>query len=342
MNSEVLLGKMMPPSQEFYLAQHTVLYLGDEFIPFEEYDSTTQKEVEKLHHTKKYLLNLKFETKSWQYAWRSTRCTKDTLHTFAVSVLSPEPVPLPYNQTSQETMNINNHSSSSSSSSSRSSSGISGLTSFPSETAPHLQLGGPETGKILYKVYQSCCEKFTVSCVRRSEKVKVAKQAGRSSSVKGIEQLERLVKKGRSASPEYIILPPSVASKRQRLSQLLSESKRSEQEDDVDEEDERVEDADEGAEIGGYHLDRAVAADSERERSLQQQQQHEQLQEQLLEERDEQTLILQPNPYRHLRQQGHHNRHQMQQQPQQQISIEEDFEGLKKARDAIFGPPHRP
>lgn len=173
-NEEVLSSKLKPPSKEYYLAQRAVLYLGNDCIPIQEYDKTLQKEVEKLHDTKKYLIELMFESKSWQYAWRSTRCTKDTLHTFVVSVLSPEPLPLPPNQSTHEAMSISINSNRTCSSSDNNS-----LPSHPLETATHMQSSGQGSRKLLYKVYESCCEGFTVSCVRRSKNVKMTKQEPR-------------------------------------------------------------------------------------------------------------------------------------------------------------------
>lgn len=68
------------------MAQKDIAYLGVEALPSASPPSGPDSKPVTTH---KYLIHLKFESKSWQYSWKSTRCTKDTDHSFVISVLAP-------------------------------------------------------------------------------------------------------------------------------------------------------------------------------------------------------------------------------------------------------------
>ena len=169
MDVEYLLRNIKPPSPLFYVAQRSINFVGDESFPAAEdafdFDNSSlfgDLGPAALVHTKKYVLNLKFESKSWQYSWKSTRCTKETKHAFIVSVLSPASL-------------------------SSSPSSPSSPSTYFSESSDHSSIAAdhPHAPQHLRRLLQRASKSFTVSCVRRSDRAKQITKHEKS-SVKSI------------------------------------------------------------------------------------------------------------------------------------------------------------
>ena len=162
MDVDYLMGNIMPPSPLFYVAQRNINFLGDESFPVAEeaFDLDNSLPLfpeapgpEAMVHTKKYIINLKFESKSWQYSWKSTRCTKDTQHAFIVSVLSPPVLPSPP------------------------------PSDLFCESSDYPSIGEDDrpAPQQLRRLLQRASQSFTVSCVRRSDKAKQVKKHEKTS-----------------------------------------------------------------------------------------------------------------------------------------------------------------
>ena len=190
MDVDYLLDNILPPSPLFYVAQRNINFVGDESFPVAEdaFDFDNSSSLfpgpAALVHTKKYVLNLKFESKSWQYSWKSTRCTKDTQHAFIVSVLSPV----------------------SELSSSTSSPSLSQLLSCESSDYSSIGADRPHAPQHLRRLLQRASQSFTVSCVRRSDKAKQIKKQEKT-SVKSMLLLQSILDQTSAQKFTPCILP---------------------------------------------------------------------------------------------------------------------------------------
>lgn len=166
MDVDYILDNIIPPSPLFYVAQRSINFVGDESFPAKEnsfdFDNSSlfgEPRPAALVHTKKFVLNLKFESKSWQYSWKSTRCTKDTKHAFIVSVLSPASL-----SSSPSSPSMSQH--------------------YFSESSDHSSVAADRPhapSQHLRRLLQRASQSFTVSCVRRSDKAKQIKKHEKTS-----------------------------------------------------------------------------------------------------------------------------------------------------------------